>query len=470
MVDLGSNTPTLDDEPHRVRCLEQTGDTLQSEAAPATPCFASALRFWWKLGCISFGGPAGQIAIMHRELVEQRRWISEERFLHALNFCMLLPGPEAQQLATYLGWSQHGIRGGIAAGVLFVLPGLLLMTGLSVLYAMFQSVSLVQGLLFGLKAAVLAVVLEAVVRIAKRALKQRLSWIIAGAAFVAIFALGVPFPVIILMAAILGFVRQRVQPASRTSTAPPAQPSAGAVPPRHGLRSAMRIVLVCGALWFVPIIVLIATLGPDHVLSSQAVFFSKMAVVTFGGAYAVLAYVAQEAVQSFGWLSPDDMLQGLALAETTPGPLILVLSFVGFLAAFRDAAPFDPVFAGVLGAILTSWVTFVPCFLWVLLGAPYIERLRRHQALSAALAMVTAAVVGVILNLASYFAMHALFHQVLQWQAWGLSILYPDVRTMDVPAVMIAALSIVAMFRFRVPMLITLAAAGALGVIYTRVW
>jgi chromate transporter len=408
---------------------------------------------------------------MHHELVEQRHWISEERFLHALNFCMLLPGPEAQQLATYIGWSQHGTRGGVAAGVLFVLPGFLLMTAISIMYAMFQSVGVVQGVLFGLKAAVLAVVLEAVVRIAKRALKNRLSWIVAGAAFIAIFALGVPFPVIILIAAALGFVQQRAQSGS-VKPAPTPQQASDQVPVRTTrslLRSAMKITLVCGALWLIPILVLIATLGAGHVLSLEAIFFSKMAVVTFGGAYAVLAYVAQEAVQTFGWLNPDDMLQGLALAETTPGPLILVLSFVGFLAAFRDAATFDPLSAGIVGATLTTWVTFVPCFLWVLLGAPYIERLRHQKALSSALAMVTAAVVGVILNLAIYFAMHALFRQVGQWQPLGLAIPFPDLRTIDVAAVTIAIVAIVAMFRFHVPMLITLAASGVVGLIYTLI-
>jgi chromate transporter len=445
---------------------------LVAEAeAPEPVAFGTALRFWWKLGFISFGGPAGQIAIMHREIVEQRRWLSEERFLHALNFCMLLPGPEAQQLATYIGWSQHGTRGGLAAGVLFVLPGFVLMTAISILYVLFQSVSFMQGILFGLKAAVLAVVLEAVVRIAKRALKNRLSWVIAGAAFIAIFALRVPFPAIILVAAILGFVQQRAQPSPVSPGSTP-RPASVEVPAPRGqslARRAMKIALVCGALWFVPIAVLIAALGPSHVLSLQGIFFSKMAVVTFGGAYAVLAYVAQEAVQTFGWLSADDMLQGLALAETTPGPLILVLSFVGFLATFHDAAPFDPIAAGILGAVLTTWVTFVPCFLWVLLGAPYIERLRDQKALSAALAMVTAAVVGVILNLAIYFAMHALFRTVGQWQGFGLAVSFPDVRTIEVPAVAIAVLAIVAMLRFHVPMLITLAAAAALGLLYTLI-
>jgi chromate transporter len=436
------------------------GSAMTTTIAQPPVSFATALRFWCQLGFISFGGPAGQIAIMHRELVERRRWISEERFLHALNFCMFLPGPEAQQLATYVGWSQHGIRGGVAAGVLFVLPGFLLMTAISVLYALFQTQPAMQGVLFGLKAAVLAVVLEAMVRIARRALKDRLAWLIAGSAFVAIFALSVPFPVIILGAALLGLLRQRVLPGPAGDPAPLA-----AAPPARS--NAVKIAVVCCALWFLPIAVVIALLGAGHVLAVEAVFFSKMAVVTFGGAYAVLAYVAQEAVQTFGWLSPEDMLQGLALAETTPGPLILVLSFVGFIAAFRDAAPFEPLWAGLLGALLTTWVTFVPCFLWVLLGAPYVERLRHQKALSSALAMVTAAVVGVILNLAVYFALHSLFGEVATWRGYGLTILVPQLASLDFQAVIIAALAVLALFRFHVPMLATLAAAAVLGLIFS---
>jgi chromate transporter len=433
-----------------------------SQNGAAEPvAFATALRFWFKLGFISFGGPAGQIAIMHRELVEERRWISEQRFLHALNFCMLLPGPEAQQLATYIGWLQHGLRGAIAAGVLFVLPGFVIITAISILYVSFGSLAPVQGVLFGLKAAVLAVVLEAVLRIGKRALKDRLSWLIAAVAFVAIFAFAVPFPVIVLAAALIGFCVQRWSFSRANAPVAPAEPLHA--PARWSVAGTVKIIVVCCALWFLPLLVIQALLGPGHVLTLEGWFFSKMAVVTFGGAYAVLAYVAQEAVGNFGWLSPDDMLQGLALAETTPGPLILVLTFVGFVAGFRDATPFDPLLAGVLGAVLTTWVTFVPCFLWILVGAPHLERLRQQRALSAALATVTAAVVGVMLNLAVWFALHALFRDVRAWQGYGLSLPVPQPGSVDIPAVILAAAAMLAMLRFKVPMLPVLGACAVAG-------
>jgi chromate transporter len=430
-----------------------------SAAAAGSPVvpFGEALRFWAWLGCVSFGGPAGQIAIMHRELVEKRRWISEERFLHALNFCMLLPGPEAQQLATYIGWLQHGTRGGIAAGVLFVLPGFVLITGISVVYALYRSWPPIDGVLFGLKAAVLAVVVEAVLRIGKRALRDRLSWWVAALAFAGIFALQVPFPAIVLGAALLGYFVHRWRGEGADAPAHIEAPSRGS--------SALRLALVCGLLWFVPILLLFLMLGATHVLTVESVFFSKMAVVTFGGAYAVLAYVAQEAVHQYQWISADDMLQGLALAETTPGPLILVLTFVGFLAAFGNAAPLDPLTAGLLGALLTTWVTFVPCFLWIFLGAPHIERLRHQRALTSALAMVTAAVVGVILNLAVWFALHALFREVSTWRAGPIALPVPDPGSVDVIAVLIAAAAAIALIRFKAPMLPVLAACAATGLL-----
>jgi chromate transporter len=441
--------------------------TLSQADAAAPVSFAAALRFWCKLGFIGFGGPAGQIAIMHRELVQERRWISEERFLHALNFCMLLPGPEATQLATYIGWLQHGVRGAIAAGVLFVLPGFVLITAISVLYVSFSSLAPVQGVLFGLRAAVLAVVIEAVLRIGSRALKNRTSWLIAGAAFVAIFAFAVPFPVIVLAAAVSGFCLQRWRTSRGERAVVVAPEPLARTQSRSTIAYTIRIILVCCALWFLPLVLIQSLLGPEHVLTREGWFFSKMAVVTFGGAYAVLAYVAQEAVGRFGWLSPDDMLQGLALAETTPGPLILVLTFVGFVAGFRHGAPLDPWIAGLLGAVLTTWVTFVPCFLWILVGAPHIERLRRQQALSAALATVTAAVVGVILNLAIWFALHALFRDVRTWSAHGVSLPIPQPGSVDVPAVVIAAGAMLAMLRFRAPMLPVLGACAAAGLLVT---
>jgi chromate transporter len=400
----------------------------ESESAPVS--FRVALRFWLKLGFISFGGPAGQIAIMHRELVERRRWISEERFLHALNFCMLLPGPEAQQLATYIGWVQHGIRGGIAAGVLFVLPGFILITAISAVYAMFHSLRTVEGVLFGLKAA-----------------------------FVGIFVFAIPFPVIVLAAVVLGFAVQRWRPKMESESI------VDDVIPSSRILSAAKVLLVCGVLWIAPVVILIATLGMTHVLTQESLFFSKMAVVTFGGAYAVLAYVAQEAVGRFGWLSANDMLQGLALAETTPGPLILVLTFVGFQGGFAHAAPFDPLYAGVLGALITTWVTFVPCFLWIFLGAPHLEKLRRQPALSSALATVTAAVVGVILNLSIWFALHVLFRDVRVWHGFGIVLSIPKIASIDWSAAIIALAAMIAMLRFRAPMLPVLAACAVVGLL-----
>jgi len=423
--------------------------------------FRDALRFWTRLGFISFGGPAGQIAIMHRELVEIRRWISEEQFLHALNFCMLLPGPEAQQLAIYIGWLKHGTRGGLAAGVLFVLPGLLLLTLISILYVTFRAVGPIEGILFGLKAAVLAIVIEAVLRVGRRALRNRCSWMMAVAAFVGIFIFAVPFPAVVFAAAGIGFLLHRWRPqwiAGNTAT-PLATPTAAA-PSRHRV---LRILLVGCTLWATPPLIVFAALGPDHVLTLEGFFFSKMAMITFGGAYAALAYAAQEAVTRHDWLTADDMLQGLALAETTPGPLILVLTFVGFLGAFNHAEPFDPLVAGLLGALLTAWVTFVPSFLWIFLGAPYIEGLRHRRALSAALAMVTAAVVGVILNLAVWFGLHALFGQVDNWYVSGMRLPVPDPASADVAAIVIAAAATLALMRFKVSMLTVLVASAAAG-------
>ncbi|MBC7982982.1 MAG: chromate efflux transporter [Candidatus Obscuribacterales bacterium] len=440
-----------------------------STALGAPVSFREALRFWAKLGFISFGGPAGQIAIMHRELVERRQWISEERFLHALNFCMLLPGPEAQQLAIYIGWMKHRVLGGVIAGVLFILPGFILITAISWMYVSFADSAPLQGVFFGLKAAVLAVVLEAVHRIGKRAIRNKLSWTVAAVSFLGIFAFAVPFPVIVLTAALLGLLLQWKRPewlshagqiTSDTTVTKTDETTASV-----SWQSSLRIAAVCLCLWFAPLILVYVLLGATHVLSLEGVFFSKMAVVTFGGAYAVLSYVAQQAVERYAWLSPNDMMQGLALAETTPGPLILVLTFVGFMAAYQSPAPFDPVLAGVFGAALTTWVTFVPCFLWILLGAPHVERLRHNKALSAALSVITAAIVGVILNLAVWFALHALFGEVNEMKWAALSLPLPQPRTVDVPAVAIAGVATLALLRFKAPMMATLAACALLGVV-----
>ena len=440
--------------------------------------FGEALRVWARIGLLGFGGPAGQIALMHRELVEKRKWIDEERFLHALNYCMLLPGPEAQQLATYVGWLLHRTPGGIAAGTLFVLPGFFAILSLSVLYAGFRKVPAVDAALFGLKAAVLAVVVEAVLRIGKRALKSALTVTIAALAFVAIYFLELPFPLIVLGAGMLGFVGSRVAPDAFPAPAPvradaphdtvidALAASGGLAHTRPSMAHALRVIVVCGLLWGLPVLALALLFGSESVFVDEAAFFSKSAVVTFGGAYAVLAYVAQRAVDTYGWLRPGEMLDGLGLAETTPGPLILVLQFVGFLAAYRDPGPLAPMLAGVLGSVVTVWVTFVPCFLWIFLGAPYIEALRGSRPLHAALSCITAAVVGVVLNLSVWFAIHVLFADVVEHRIGAVRILVPILSTVDAAAAVLAALAMLAMLRFRVSMPQTLAASAALGAIW----
>ena len=382
------------------------------------PSFAEAFRFWLKLGFISFGGPAGQIAIMHAELVEKRRWISESRFLHALNYCMLLPGPEAQQLATYVGWLLHRTWGGVVAGALFVLPAAVLLWLLSFIYVSYGSVPWISAIFSGLKPAVLAIVAAAVLRIGKRSLKNWPLWLIAATAFISIYFLEAPFPLIILVAGLVGLIGARIAPDKFIVASGHADTkSDGATiddhdaPPDHARPSLARLVLtvlVCTALWWIPVLVAGAALGWGHTLTQQGLFFSKAAMVTFGGAYAVLPYVAQQAVERYDWLSPPQMLDGLALAETTPGPLIIVLQFVGYLGAHASAAPLAPLTAATLGALLTTWVTFLPSFLWILAGAPYVEHLRGNRVLSAALSAITAAVVGVVTNLAAWLAFNLL--------------------------------------------------------------
>jgi chromate transporter len=440
--------------------------------------FPEAVRAWARVAALSFGGPAGQIAVMHRILVEEKRWIGEHRFLHALNYCMLLPGPEAQQLAVYIGWLLHKTRGGLVAGILFVLPGLLAIMALSLVYAAFGRVGIVQALFFGLKAAVLAVVLEAVVRIGKRALKNRVMVGIAAAAFVAIFFLGVPFPLIVLSAALIGYLGGRAgHPAFLTGGGHgPAGGKAvvdvetvlGEELPAHArppLAWSLRVAAVCLLLWLGPVLLLLLTLGDENVFSDIAVFFSKMAVVTFGGAYAVLAYVAQQAVETYGWLQPGEMLDGLGMAETTPGPLIMVVQFVGFMGAFRDPGALPPLLAGALGGLLTTWVTFVPCFLWIFLGAPFVETLRGNKALSAALATITAAVVGVVLNLAVWFALHVLFAEVREVPVLGLTLDVPVLVSVNVASFVLTLAALLAVFRFKVGMIPVLAACSLAGVL-----
>jgi len=382
------------------------------------PSFAEAFRFWLKLGFISFGGPAGQIAIMQAELVDKKRWISQARFLHALNFCMLLPGPEAQQLAIYIGWLLHRTRGGIVAGALFVIPSIFVLWGLSFVYVAYGSVPWIAAIFSGLKPAVLAIVAFAVIRIGRKALRNPVMWGIAIAAFVCIFFFRLPFPVIVFSAGILGFIGERFSPA--TFAVASAHGSSGkeasvldddAESPEHAkptLRRALTVCLVCGVLWWLPILALGFVRGWNHTLFREGLFFSKAALVTFGGAYAVLPYVAQQAVGHYHWLAPGQMMDGLGLAETTPGPLIMVLQFVGFMGGWSQPMGMQPLLSATLGALITTWATFVPCFLLIFLGAPYIEQLRGNAKISAALSAVTAAVVGVILNLAVWFGVHAL--------------------------------------------------------------
>jgi chromate transporter len=460
-----------------------TSVTLGAET-PAPPQdhgipFGEAVRVWAQIAALSFGGPAGQIAVMHRILVDEKKWIGEERFLHALNYCMLLPGPEAQQLAIYIGWLLHKTKGGLVAGALFVLPGFLAILGLSYVYVLFGKVPLVEGLFFGLKAAVLAVVIQAVVRVGSRALKNNVMRGMAVAAFLAIFFLDAPFPLIVLAAALIGFFAARAgstafrsgggHGSGKGAVVHDRDTALGEELPEHArpnLSWSLRISGALLALWLAPVAALVLALGPGDVFSRIATFFSQMAVVTFGGAYAVLAYVAQEAVETYGWLGPGEMLDGLGMAETTPGPLIMVTQFVGFLAAYRDAGGLNPLMAATLGAILTTWVTFVPCFLWIFAGAPFVERLRGNQALSAALSAITAAVVGVILNLAIWFAIHTLFGEVRAVRFGGGSFDVPVLDTVNVAALVLAVLAAVAVFRFKAGVLQVLAVCAAAGALY----
>ena len=446
-----------------------------SASTPTDVSFWQAFRVWAKIGFLSFGGPAGQVALMHQVLVEERKWIDEERFLHALNYCMLLPGPEAQQLATYIGWLMHKTRGGLAAGLLFVLPGFLSILALSMLYAGFRELPAIAALFFGLKAAVLAVVVEAVLRVGKRALKTRLMVALAALAFVAIFFFDVPSPLVVLSAALFGLVGSRAFPqafpvsvqkevSSAHETVIDRMARSGELAhTKPNTRRAVSVLLTCAVLWIVPILALGMLFGTDSVFVHEALFFSKAAMVTFGGAYAVLAYIAQRAVDTYGWLLAGEMVDGLGLAETTPGPLIMVVQFVGFLGAFRHAGSLPPMLAGVVGSIVTVWVTFVPCFLWIFLGAPYIEALRGNRSLHSALSAITAAVVGVILNLSLWFGLHVLFRQVADVRVGPLHLSIPTPSTLDVPAAVLAVLAMLAMFRFKLGLPKTLAGSAALG-------
>jgi chromate transporter len=423
--------------------------------SPSIPSIPELSRTFARIGVLGFGGPAAQIALMHRILVEEKRWIGEARFLHALNFCMLLPGPEAQQLATYMGWLMHGVRGGVIAGVLFILPGAVIMMALSALYAVYADLTVVQGIFYGVKCAVLAIVLQALIRVGARALKTTALRLIALAAFLALFLFALPFPLVIVAAGVAGFMLSRLAPGMlvmKGGHAISGGPAEGVVDrlieagglghTRPGARAVWMQAAVWVTLWLAPVGVLLAVAGPENVFAQLGLFFAQMAVVTFGGAYAVLSYVAQAAVQTFGWVTPQEMVDGLGLAETTPGPLILVLQFVGFLAAFRAATGLDPMLAGALGALLTLWVTFVPSFLFIFAGGPYAESLRAKPGLSAALTGITAAVVGVIAHLGLWFALHVLFAEVTTVTGWGLHVSAPVLASADPVAIALSAAAI----------------------------
>ncbi len=420
----------------------------RASAAPAADIpevsFGEALRFWLKLGFISFGGPAGQIAIMHRELVERRRWVGEERFLRALNYCMLLPGPEAQQLATYIGWLLHGVRGGIVAGALFVLPSVFILLALSFVYCAFGGVPVVVAALWGCKAVVVAIVVDAVVRIGKRALRTRWHYAIAAATFFSIYFLHLPFPWVVLSAALIGFAALPTP----TITASASEADVRRTAPSY--RYALRILIVGIALWMLPLAALALARGWSSLHVQEYRFFSQVALVTFGGAYAILTYVTQAAVNQFHWITQAQAVDGLALAETTPGPLIMVLQFVGFVAAWQRPEGLSPLASGVLGALLTTWVTFLPSFIFVLVGAPWIESLRSKRRLQGALAGITAAVVGVVLNLAVVFGAAVMAPHGLgagfDWMALGL-----------------AAAAFVALFRFKLDVLTAVVAGALIG-------
>ncbi len=435
---------------------------MQIEAmAGSKVSWGDLARVFGRIGLLSFGGPAGQIALMHRELVEERAWLGEDQFLHALNFCMLLPGPEAMQLATYSGWLLRGVRGGLLAGLLFIVPGFVLIVALSAIFFAYGDVPVVEGVLFGLKAAVLAIVLEAMIRVSRRALKTRQAWWLAVIAFVAIALLKLPFPLIVLGAGVWGVVAAIVGTAGVASARPDDLPVRPAF-----WRATASTVLVWGAIWLVPLAFLTLMPGVPETLATMAAFFSKAAIVTFGGAYAVLAYVGQQAVDVHGWLAPGDMLAGLGLAETTPGPLILVLVFVGYLGGARQSG-LDPMTGGLAGGSIALFFTFAPCFLWIFAGAPHIERLRSVAWLSAGLAAITAAVVGVIANLAVWFALNVLFSRVGELTFGPLVLPVPDFATLDLAALAISVAAGVALIRFHVNIFAVLAAATLAGLAVT---
>ena len=431
---------------------------------PRSVNFWEAFRFWLKLGFISFGGPTGQIAIMHSELVEKQKWISDSRFLHALNYCMLLPGPEAQQLAIYIGWLLHKTIGGIVAGAFFVIPSMFILWTLSYVYAAYGNVYWIASIFYGLKGAVIAIVAVAVVRIGSKALKNEVMWVIAAIAFVAIFFFKVPFPIIIFTAGLIGLIGGKLRPAkfliiqnhAKASTENRSIIDDHTQSPEHtrpSLKRSMKILFVCLVLWWAPVLLSGAMLGWNSTIFKEGLFFSKAAMVTFGGAYAVLPYVSQQAVEQYHWLTAGQMMDGLGLAETTPGPLIMVVQFVGFMGGWNQSESMSPLVAASIGALISSWVTFLPCFLWIFLGAPYVELLRGNTLINSSLSTITAAVVGVILNLAVWFALHALF---------------PKTGGIDFFVLAVSVASFVALLRFKFSMTKVVLAASILGICYRR--
>jgi len=426
----------------------------------AAPSFAEAFKFWLKLGFISFGGPTGQIAIMQTELVEKKKWISQLRFLHALNFCMLLPGPEAQQLAIYIGWLLHKTWGGIVAGAFFVIPSIFILWGLSFIYAAFGNIPWIAAIFYGLKPAVTAIVLTAVIRIGRKALKNEVMWTLAALAFIAIYFFKTPFPAIILSAGVIGFAggllwkskfenASKENPTSEASVISDEQESPAHA--RPNLSRAFWVSIVWLTLSLTPTLLIGALRGWDSTLFKEGLFFSKAAVVTFGGAYAVLPYVTQQALFHYGWLKPGQMLDGLGLAETTPGPLIMVLQFVGFMGAWQHPEGLPPLLAATIGALVTTWATFTPCFLWIFLGGPYIEQLRGNSRLTSTLSAITAAIVGVVLNLAVWFALHVFF---------------PATGTVDWFAIILCIAAFVAIARYKIDIVAVIIGAGLFGLLY----
>ncbi|AVR44804.1 chromate transporter [Christiangramia fulva] len=436
--------------------------------------FKEAFRVWVRVAIYSFGGPAGQISVMHRILVEEKKWIDENRFLHALNYCMLLPGPEAQQLATYIGWLLHRTKGGLLAGGLFILPGFLSILLLSILYAMYRDVEIVEAIFYGIKPAVLAIVIGAVIKIGKRALKNGIMLSLAILSFIAIFFLEIDFPVIILMAGLIGFFGGKIWKEKFLVIKGHGDKTEDkdhlsdyySEPVKPSLFKTLKTISIFLILWSFPLIIIAGIIGVENIFFSEGVFFSKTAVVTFGGAYAVLAYIAQKAVEDYGWLQSGEMLDGLGMAETTPGPLIQVVQFVGFMGAFRLHGTLDPLMAGILASVLVTWVTFIPCFLFIFAGAPYIEYLRGNKNLTSALSAITAAVVGVILNLGIWFAIHTFFGSFKEEHFFGIRILIPDWNTLNLGSLLIGMLAAFVYFILKWDMLKTIAISIISGIIY----